>query len=193
MSRIASTEAISAGRVRHQHGHGGIGGDTEWHEHEEPHTAVPHFHWVVDGLLLEDELWTKGIDYDTWPGEDIKGPPERSRHELLERELTDWWHDQADNEIARTVPKAVEYGATDLLVMAKAMEQLLPAAALEGLSREAVESLTQEMAVAFYALGKVSRLFGAYAEGRPASADTWFDLGVYCRMAERIRETGRWV
>jgi hypothetical protein len=121
-------------------------------------------------------------DQDRIPGVE-EGP---SREEYLAKILTDWWRSQAEKEIERTVPKAVEYGAADLEVMGVAMLHLVPR---ERRSRQ----LGLEMALAFYALGKVARLFGAFERGDLPSEDTWFDLGVYCRMAERVREFGEWL
>ncbi len=109
-----------------------------------------------------------------------------TREEYLAGMLSEWWRSQAEKEIQATVPKAVEYGAADLEVMGQAMLHLVPR---EKRSRQ----LGIEMALAFYALGKVARLFGAFERGELPSADTWFDLGVYCRMAERVREFGEWM
>lgn len=109
-----------------------------------------------------------------------------SREEYLAKVLTDWWLQQARVECERTVPKAVEYGAADLEVMGTAMLHLIPRDL-----RSRQKGL--EMALAFYALGKVARLFGAFERGELPSEDTWFDLGVYCRMAERVRQTGEWL
>jgi hypothetical protein len=109
-----------------------------------------------------------------------------TREEWLTQQLTDWWRAQAEAEIERTVPKAVEYGAADLEVMGSAMLHLVPR---EKRSRQ----LGLEMALAFYSLGKCARLFGAFERGELPSEDTWFDLGVYCRMAERVRQHGEWL
>lgn len=106
--------------------------------------------------------------------------------------LVDWWMEQAAAEAKAIVPKAVEYGAADLQVMGEAMLLLMPEEATEGLTHERRSAIGQEVAVAFYALGKVARLFGAYTQGRLPSDDTWYDLGVYARMGRRIRETGGW-
>ena len=121
-------------------------------------------------------------DQEKIPGVE-EGP---SREEWLAEQLSAWWRAQAEVEIVRTVPKAVEYGAADLEVMGSAMLHLVPR---ERRSRQ----LGLEMALAFYALGKVARLFGAFERGELPSEDTWFDLGVYCRMAERVREFGEWL
>lgn len=107
-------------------------------------------------------------------------------------EIKGWWIRLAESDAATTAPKAVEYGASDLAIMGKAMEGLFPnlSANPDAAEREAIGL---EMATAFYALGKVARLFGAYQQGRLPGEDSWFDLTVYSLMARRIRQTGRWV
>lgn len=105
-------------------------------------------------------------------------------------EITAWWVKTAQSDADTTAPKAAEYGAADLAIMGTAMESLFP-----GITDEPHERarIGLEMAVAFYTLGKVARLYGAYQQGRLPGDDSWFDLTVYSLMARRIRETGRWV
>lgn len=110
----------------------------------------------------------------------------QERADTIADDLHDFWLKLAHEEIAAVVPKAVQYGAADLAVMGKAMEMLLP-------EDKRHPTLGLEMACAFYALGKVARAFGAYEQGEPASDDDWHDLGVYCRMVQKVRRTGRWV
>lgn len=106
--------------------------------------------------------------------------------------LTEWWVQTAKEDAARTVPKVVEYGSADLEVMGYAMQYLIRPDVKEELSAAEVKSLGIEMALGFYALGKVARAFGAYADGRPASSDTWFDLQTYATMCRYVREHGSW-
>lgn len=79
--------------------------------------------------------------------------------------------------------KAFEYGSTDLQIMAGAMVQMFPGI-------DPAEAL--QAAVAFYCLGKISRVISSFKEGRPAPADSWRDLEVYAMMAQRIMEQGGW-
>lgn len=97
-------------------------------------------------------------------------------------DLERWWLERAQDEIERTIPKAIEYSSTDLEDIGRA---LLPDTDLPG-------HLYTEAGVAFYALGKVSRVLGALKEGREPNEDSWFDLGVYARMAQRARSHGGW-
>lgn len=122
---------------------------------------------------------TIGDDIPEW--DDLE-----TRQEALRKELTKWWLSKAEEEIVRTIPKSLEYGSADLNVMGSAMLHLIP-------KERRSQQLGLEMAIAFYALGKVARLFGAYERGELPSEDTWFDLAIYTRMAMRVRETGRWV
>ena len=102
----------------------------------------------------------------------------------LENLLTEWWMDKAEEEVRRTVPKAVEYGATDLRDIGRDL------AAMAG--REVTDEEAAELGVYFYIRGKLSRWTDAVIRGDRVSDDTLFDLGVYVRMAQRIRDTGGW-
>lgn len=70
--------------------------------------------------------------------------------------------------------KADEYGNADLEVMGAAMEGLIKGDGVEA-------------ALSFYALGKISRAFGAMAKGEMPSDDTWHDLTVYSLMIRARR------
>lgn len=105
--------------------------------------------------------------------------------------LEAWWRQVAEDEIGRTVPKAMEYGSADLKIIGEALLLAMPKLA-EGLTLEERQKVGQELGIAFYLLGKTSRLFGAYERGRLPSDDTWFDIGIYAKMARRVREAGEW-
>lgn len=98
--------------------------------------------------------------------------------------LRAWWLEQAGEEIYGVEAKAIEYGAADLEIMGVALARLL------GHRFSSAESV--ELAIAFYELGKIARAFGAYAEGRMPSDDTWDDMHIYAKMVKRIREVGTW-
>lgn len=103
-------------------------------------------------------------------------------------ELTEWWQRAAQDEINRTVPKAVEYGgqgaAQDLIWIGREMADTL--------GREVSDTEATELGIYFYLLGKLARWKAAVQEGRPVSDDTLFDMGVYLRMAVRNRDVGGW-
>lgn len=99
--------------------------------------------------------------------------------------LSDWWRDTADAEIDMVCAKAIEYGATDLRDLGRMIYQMAG-------RPEPDDTVATEVGIAFYALGKMSRIVAAIGEGRTPSADTWLDLGVYARMAQRVRQVGGW-
>lgn len=108
-------------------------------------------------------------------------------------ELAAWWRTLADEEIAEVVAKATEYGATDLrdlgyqiLEMAERRNK-----ALDG-ERLKADAYATEIGIAFYAMGKMARIVAAIKEGRRPSFDSWHDLGVYARMAQRVHQVGAW-
>lgn len=101
-----------------------------------------------------------------------------------EEQLRAWWYDLAKTEIDRTVPKAVEYSSTDL---ADIGHQLARTA-----GRQVTDEEAAELGIFFYIQGKLSRWAGAVTNGQRPSDDTLFDLGVYIRMAQRIRAAGSW-
>lgn len=107
------------------------------------------------------------------------------------QEIADWWVKRSTEDAGHVMAKAIQYGAADLIIMGKAMEALIPGA--DGLDEASLQAAGLEMAIAFYALGKVARLFGAYQQGHVPSGDTWYDLGVYANMARFVREHGRWM
>lgn len=95
--------------------------------------------------------------------------------------LEAWWAEHSQREIEATVPKAIEYGSTDLQDIGRAL-----------LGPGYDDAACAEAGIAFYALGKVSRIIAAIREHRSPSADSWFDLGVYAKMAQRVKEVGSW-
>jgi hypothetical protein len=102
----------------------------------------------------------------------------------LEALLTEWWMGKAEEEVRRTVPKAVEYSSTDLRDIGRDLAECM--------GRTVTDQEAMEMGIYFYIRGKLSRWTGALISGRQVSEDTLFDLGVYVRMAQRVRDTGGW-
>lgn len=98
--------------------------------------------------------------------------------------LRDWWLGQAEDEIKRTVPKAVEYGATDLVDIGRDLARCM--------GRTVTDEEAAELGIFFYLRGKMSRWVDAVARGDRVSDDTLFDIGVYVRMAQRVRSHGGW-
>lgn len=98
--------------------------------------------------------------------------------------LADWWMSKAEDEVRRTVPKAVEYGATDLSDIGHDLAKCM--------GREVNDEEAAELGVFFYIRGKMSRWVDAVKRGDRVSDDTLFDIGVYVRMTQRIRDAGGW-
>lgn len=105
-------------------------------------------------------------------------------HAAMRAELTDWWIELAEQEADKVVPKAVEYGALDLIQIG----QDLALAA----GREVTDEEAAEMGVYFYLRGKLARWTDAIIRHDRPSDDTLHDIGVYVRMAQRIRVKGSW-
>lgn len=106
-------------------------------------------------------------------------------------ELAEWWANQAITEIDMVVRKAIEYGATDLRDLGYL---ILDMAGRRPDSDDAPlpDGYATEIGIAFYAAGKLSRIVAAIKEGRRPTADSWLDLGIYVRMAQRVHQAGGW-
>lgn len=145
---------------------------------------------VNQQILFPEECWPPRTEpYKTSKGTWDQGvlfDREKIPKENLDRadELANWWMTQSAKETANLVPKAISYGSIDLDIMGDAMMLLMPK--LEGVVAK------QELALAFYLLGKVSRIFGALEQGVAPAADSWEDSSIYAKMAMRVRETGKW-
>lgn len=122
-----------------------------------------------------------GLSGGTW------GPPEP------EPELAQWWRDLAEEEVVRVVDKAVEYGATDLRDLGyQVLEMAGRRASGDRVDIVDEDRYATEVGIAFYAMGKMARIAAAIKEGRQPSSDSWHDLGVYARMAQRVHQVGGW-
>lgn len=136
---------------------------------------MPVFALAVDDLLAAFEPYLR-------KGSGIGGSA-RER-------LATWWRDTAEDEIAMVVDKAIEYGATDLRDIGRALLEMAGRTDEDG--DEITDAYAAELGIAFYILGKVSRVIAAVKEGRRPSGDTWVDIGVYARMAQRVQQVGSW-
>lgn len=106
--------------------------------------------------------------------------PQPSSYELL-----DWWEKHAKVSAERTVPKAIEYGSTDLEWMGRILLGMVK-------SKSSHPGVEVEMGCAVYALGKLLRIIAALCDGVEPSVDSWFDLEIYATMAQHAREFGSW-
>lgn len=99
--------------------------------------------------------------------------------------LQDWWSSLAQEEFDKVGGKAVEYGSTDLIEIGRTL-------AFTQHRHNLTEAEQAELGIYFYIVGKIARWSDAVREGRQVSDDTLHDLGVYCRMAQRVRQVGGW-
>lgn len=98
--------------------------------------------------------------------------------------LQQWWLDRAKEEAQAVVPKAVTYGSNSLLQLGRKMAQLQ--------GREASDEEAMELGCWVYAVGKIERWTDAVMRGERPSDDTLYDIGIYIKMAQRIRDAGSW-
>lgn len=108
-----------------------------------------------------------------------------------------WWMAKANSEIRPLIAKMQEYGgkgrALDLVEIGRHLSQAGVVMSEDSTSSgEDVERTYAELGIYFYLVGKFARWTAAIAEGRQVSDDTLLDIGIYIRMAQRIRETGGW-
>lgn len=103
---------------------------------------------------------------------------------MAEVELRGWWFEQAEREVEGTVPKAIEYSSTDLIDIGRTLAYCM--------ARQVSDEEAAELGIFFYLQGKLSRWAGAIKSGERPSDDTIYDIGVYCRMAQRVRYAGGW-
>lgn len=146
-----------------------------------PETRYWHC-WGVIEQPLEDDFTSSGVSWKQGVLFDRSAIPlaNQSRAD----ELAEWWMNQAVKETANLVPKAISYGSVDLDLMGDALLLLRPD--LAGVVPK------QELALAFYLMGKVSRIFGALEQGVAPSWDSWEDSSIYAKMALRVRQAGKW-
>lgn len=107
--------------------------------------------------------------------------------------LRGWWEQTAHDEVAQLTAKMTEYGglsrATDLTAIG---QDLVAAGVAMGHQGDDFEARLQELGIYFYVRGKFARWQAAIIEGRPVSDDTLLDIGIYVRMAQRLRAVGGW-
>lgn len=120
--------------------------------------------------------------------EDRFGEPEPTEEE----QLAQWWRDKSEAEIKQTVAKAVEYGATDLIDIGRSIARIAGREYDEETGGLIEDDEAAEMGIFFYLEGKLSRWRSALERGDRPSVDTLLDIGVYARMAQRIRSHGSW-
>ena len=107
-----------------------------------------------------------------------------SYRETLAADLELWWMDTAHDEAAAVVDKAVEYGSNSMTELGHDIAKIA--------GRNVTDQQATELACYFYIKGKVGRWSDAIVAGKDVSDDTLGDIGVYVRMAQRVRSNGGW-
>jgi hypothetical protein len=115
---------------------------------------------------------------------DVTELPDELQQRVLE--LKAWLEALEDKIGTETLRKAVQYGSADLEVIGHSMGLLLPEGARD-------QRMALQMGIAFYALGKIARVMGAFEQGHSPQYDDWFDLMVYAKMGLKVMDTGRWL
>lgn len=154
------------------------------YDHNDPHSHVPCMGSGVKAVDDRDNTTiglSGGGPIGCWPPF-----TERDDEETPTELLTDWWIQKARQEADMVCEKAIAYGATDLRDLGR---QILEMAGRPGTDDDGYAT---EIGITFYAQGKLARIVAAVKEGRQPNVDSWLDLGVYARMAQRVHETGGW-
>lgn len=102
----------------------------------------------------------------------------------LEALLTEWWMDKAEEEVRAVVPKAVAYGSNSLMQLGRKMAQLQ--------KREVTDEEAMELGCWTYVVGKIERWTDSVMRGERPSDDTVYDIGIYVKMTQRLRDVGSW-
>jgi hypothetical protein len=116
----------------------------------------------------------------------------RDEHPDLAAELAAWWRQSAENEIAQTVAKAVEYSGAGGGLPQDLVDNGRQIAFVQRRERDFTDAELAEIGVWAYLVGKINRWSSALRNGQPVSDDTLLDIGVYVRIAQRIRQKGQW-
>jgi len=98
--------------------------------------------------------------------------------------LDEWWRAVSEEEIEATVPKAIEYGATDLIDIGTQLGKWM--------HRDTTNAEAAELGCWFYLIGKMARATSAIDRSEFPSDDTIKDIGIYVKMIQRIRQAGSW-
>ena len=103
-------------------------------------------------------------------------------------ELEHWWLEMAKKEVEPLIDKLVEYGgggrAVDLCDIGHDLARIQ--------KRTVTDAEAAEIGIFFYVRGKMGRWLAALNDSRMVSDDTLYDIGIYVRMVQRIREKGGW-
>lgn len=146
-------------------------------DHDGPHEIPPSSRQVNPTIIDESRAESFAAD--------------EKQHERI-TELAQWWREQAESEIEQTAAKAVEYSGLLGGLPADLVDLGRQIAFVQRREHEFTDAELAEIGVWSYIQGKVNRWSSALRNGRMVSQDSLLDIGVYVRIAERIRQTGQW-
>jgi hypothetical protein len=111
--------------------------------------------------------------------------------EIAQMPFINWWRAMTEHEIKLTAPKMASYGSRgeDLLAIGRSMAQIGKMVTPAGITDDQFHG---ELGIHFYTTGKVARFAEAFRNGELPSFDSYFDIGVYTKMAEKFRLSGYW-
>lgn len=164
----------------------------------------PNWRDLEDGRELGDECPDPEACQSNWPCYHVRRLATQTAHKIskenpvthgptdeakarVDEALRDWWNHTNERDIERVVPKAVEYGATDLAELGRTFA-LITNRDLASLSHEEAT----EIGIYLYLVGKMSRWTDAIKNGRRPSQDTVYDIKIYATMAQRNIDVGGW-
>lgn len=144
--------------------------------------------WEPELLKGESIIWDGG-SINREDSQNYTMPPKAEDSDLVR-----WWVAKARNEIEPIAAKISEYGgdgrAIDLFEIGRTMNESGIVHPID--ADEDDDSWQAELGIYFYLVGKFARWKAAIQEGRKVSDDTLLDIGIYIRMAQRIRDVGGW-
>lgn len=91
------------------------------------------------------------------------------------KRVSGWWNRTQTEDLEMYLLKNEVYGNADLRIIGFALKEC-------DIRNAHVDTLPEEIGIAFYALGKVARILSAYDAGEIASEDSWKDLAIYATM-----------
>jgi uncharacterized coiled-coil protein SlyX len=165
-------------------------------EDREALRAVREFAQEIDTDILSDGSLVEVLQAE-WDAlkakvEELAKPTNAAQPHPLE----EWWMSKAAAEVEPLIAKMTEYGgegrAVDLLEIGRDLVAAGVKVPGEPNTPNELEAAWAELGVWFYVRGKLARWQAAVTEGRRVSDDTLYDIGIYVRMAQRIREAGGW-
>lgn len=114
------------------------------------------------------------------PAAEMYPGPRAENHESTNDRISAWWDETAREDLDSVLQKLKQYGS--LSFHGEAYERLVPQSVVDG----------EEIAIAMYVAGKVTRIIEGIANREKPTDDTWDDIARYAMMARWVRQNGSW-